>query len=95
MTKRAEEASTSTDNDLSVPDMDYENKVIKLEKTVEILSATNVYLNKRVGADIIDDSDSSFSDVEVLEPVENSRYHQYDFQFARFYSFTTNVRSTF
>lgn len=95
MNKKAAKTSSLSDGDLSEPDVDYKNKVIKLEKTVEMLSATNAYLNKRIGADIIDDSDSSsLSDIgELLEPVENNRHQQYDFQFASLYSFTTNVRT--
>lgn len=95
MSKKTTKTSTLTEEDLSAPYIDYKNKVIKLEKKVELLSATNAYLNKRVGADIIDDSDSSSSlDIdEVLETVENNRHHHYDFQLAGLYSFTTNVRN--
>lgn len=95
MNKRANTESTLVDEDSSEPDIDYRNKIIKLENEVEMLSATNAYLNKRIGAKIIDDSDSSsLSDIdEGLEPVENTRHLQYDLQFASLYSFTTNVRN--
>lgn len=69
--------------------------VVKLEKRVEELNTANVYLNKRIGADNINDSDESDSalsdDEETHDIIINTRHEEYDTQFASLYPFKTNV----
>lgn len=66
-----------------------------MEKKVEELNTANIYLNKRIGTDNIndsDESDSALSDDEgTYNIIINTRHDEYDTQFASLYPFKTNV----
>lgn len=68
------------------------NKVIKLEKHLNLMGATLTKSNQRLGSEIISSSESEdLSDIE--KPVANTRYYERDGLFASKYFFITNVRA--
>lgn len=72
---------------------DFADKVIKLEKELEMVKEANAKLFKRIGDEVIDNSDDSIlsnNDDEYSTNV-NTRYHQLDAQFSGKYFYLTNV----
>lgn len=69
------------------------NRVIKLEKQLETVKEANSRLSKRIGDEIIDDSDDSIlSDgADDYSTNINTRYYQLDEQFSGGFYYLTNV----
>lgn len=88
-------SATQTESVENEQKTDYKNVVVKLEKKVEELNIANMYLNKRIGTDIINDSDETDSalsdDEETNNIIINTRHEEYDTGFASLYPFKTNV----
>lgn len=71
-------------------------KIIKLEKSNEMLTKSLNTANQRIGSEIVADSDSggeSLNDSDLSMEVPNTREYQRDFEFAQKYFYITDVMS--